>query len=45
LAKTFHPQLCGSISYYQHKTPQWEGDARQYPNSMLPIYIEFVDSI
>lgn len=43
--KLNHPKLCGSISYYQHKTPQWEGDARQYPNSMLPLYIEFVDTV
>lgn len=43
--KANHPKLCGTISYYQHKTPQWEGDARQYPNTMLPLYIDFVDTV
>lgn len=43
--KEHRPKLCGNISYYQHKTPQWEGDVRQYPNSMLPLYIEFVDTV
>jgi len=43
--KINHPTLCGSISYYQHKTPEWEGEARQYPNSMLHLYIEYVDTV
>ncbi|PJG56622.1 hypothetical protein CVM73_03475 [Bradyrhizobium forestalis] len=43
--KEKHPDLCGNISYYQHTTPEWEGEARQYPNSMLPLYIEFVDKV
>ena len=40
-----HPQVCGSHSMYSHKTDEWEGDARQYPNSMLPLFIEFVDNV
>jgi prophage antirepressor-like protein len=40
-----HPSQTGSISYYLHKTPEWEGEARQYPVSMLPVYIEFVDTV
>lgn len=40
-----HPTLKGNISYYLHKTPEWEAEARQYPISMLPLYIEFVDTI
>jgi BRO family, N-terminal domain len=40
-----HSALTGSISYYLHKTPEWEGEARQYPISMLPLYIEFVDTV
>jgi hypothetical protein len=40
-----HPPLCGCISYYFHKTAEWEGEARQYPLSMLPLYIEFVDTV
>lgn len=27
------------------KTPEWEGEARQYPMSMLPLYIEFIDTV
>tara|TARA_R110002124_G_scaffold76810_1_gene205853 strand:- start:241 stop:981 length:741 start_codon:yes stop_codon:yes gene_type:complete len=40
-----HPQLSGSHSMYPHKTDEWEGDARQYPNGMLPLFIEFVDNV
>jgi hypothetical protein len=40
-----HPTLVGNISYCIHKTPEWEGDARQYPRSMLPLYLDFVDNI
>jgi hypothetical protein len=40
-----HPAKCGSISYYVHKTAEWEGDARQYPFAILPLYIEFVDTV
>lgn len=41
----YHPAQCGSISYYIHKTPEWEGEARQYPIALLPLYIEFVDTV
>lgn len=40
-----HPGLSGKHSMYSHKTDEWEGDARQYPNSMLPLFIEFVDNV
>lgn len=40
-----HPTLVGNISYYIHKTPEWEGEARQYPRSMLPLYLDFVDKV
>lgn len=40
-----HPHLSGAHSMYSHKTDEWEGDARQYPNSMLPLFIEFVDNV
>jgi prophage antirepressor-like protein len=40
-----HPTVCGNFTYYLHKTPQWEGEARQYPNSLLPLFIEFVDTV
>jgi len=39
-----HPKLADSFSLYWHKTPEAEIQARQYPLSMLPFYIEFVDS-
>jgi prophage antirepressor-like protein len=43
--KDRNPAMCGSISYYLHKTSEWEGDARQYPFAILPLYIEFVDTV
>ena len=30
---------------YTHKSGEWEGDARQYPRDMLPLYIEFLDDV
>jgi len=43
--KKHHPTVSHEFSYYIHKTPEWEGEARQYPNSMLPLFIEFVDTV
>jgi prophage antirepressor-like protein len=40
-----HPTVCTNFTYYPHKTPEWEGPARQYPNSLLPLFIEFVDTV
>lgn len=40
-----HPTISTSFSYYLHKTAEWEGEARQYLNSVLPLYIEFVDTV
>lgn len=40
-----HPTISDSFTFYIHTTPQWEGDARQYPNALLPLFIEFVDNI
>ena len=40
-----HPTLMTSVSYYQHKTEQWEGPSKQYPLSVLPLYIEFVETV
>ena len=40
-----HPHLTDSWSYYPHKTAEWEGPARQYPNTMLHLYIEFVETV
>ncbi|WP_166141131.1 Bro-N domain-containing protein [Methylosinus sp. RM1] len=43
--KKHHPNLVSLVRYYVHTTPEWEGDAKQYPVSMLPLYIEFVDTV
>lgn len=40
-----HPTLITVVGYYQHKTDQWEGPARQYPNSMLHLYIQFIEEV
>lgn len=40
-----HPTVSTSFSYYLHKTREWEGEARQYLNTLLPLYIEFVDTV
>lgn len=41
----FHPTVCADYQYYPHKTDEWEGDARMYPRSMLPLFLEFVDDV
>jgi hypothetical protein len=41
--KENHPGVCDNYSMYCHKTPQTEFQARQYPNDMLPLYIEFLE--
>ena len=40
-----HPTLCAKHRFYLHKTPEWEGDARQYPNSMLGLFREYVETV
>ena len=40
-----YPDLCANFSYYIHWTPEWEGEARQYENAVLPYFIEFVDTV
>jgi hypothetical protein len=40
-----HPDVADDYSYYLHLTPEWEGEARQYPNHMWPLFIEFVDTV
>lgn len=39
------PDLDVGFSYYWHWTPNGEFEARQYPNTVLPHFIEFVDSV
>ena len=43
--REIHPTVEGGHTFYMHKTPEWEGEARQYPNSMLHLFIEFVDNV
>lgn len=40
-----HPALANSYGLYRHATPEWEGDVREYPIDMLPIFIEFVEDV
>lgn len=40
-----HPALANSYGFYRHTTPEWEGDVREYPIEVLPIFIEFVDDV
>lgn len=40
-----HPEHARDFSYYVHSTPQWECQARQYPLRVLPLFIEFVDTV
>lgn len=42
--KLYHPELTGKHKPYKHKFPSGiELDARQYENSLLPIFIQYVD--
>lgn len=43
--KKHHPTISTSFSYYIHRTAQWEGEVRQYPMSMLPLFLEYVDTV
>lgn len=43
--KANHPSVCDNYSFYSHVTDEWEGDVRQYPIGMLPLFIEFVDTV
>jgi len=43
--KKHHPTVSTAFSYYMHKTPEWEGEARQYPFSVLPLFREYLDDV
>ncbi|CDN92000.1 BRO-N domain-containing protein [Agrobacterium tumefaciens] len=43
--KANHPTVCDNYGMYMHVTDEWEGEARQYPIGMLPLFIEFVDTV
>lgn len=40
-----HPSVNGNYKFYPHQTPEIEIDARQYPNSMLPLFREYVETV
>lgn len=39
-----HPKEAASVSKYLHTTPEWEGEANQFPWAVLPLFIEFVET-
>jgi len=43
--KIHNPDLCDDYRMYRHKTPEWEGDARQYPYTTLPFFREYVEEV
>lgn len=43
--KTEDSTLAANYKAYLHVTPEWEGEARQYPISLLPHFIKFVDTV
>jgi prophage antirepressor-like protein len=43
--KDHHPELADSHTTYLHKTDEWEGPVRQYPRSMLALFLEFLDDV
>lgn len=40
-----HPEAANDHSQYVHSTPQIDVLARQYPNTMLHLYLEFIDKV
>lgn len=43
--KKHHPTIAANYKLYLHWTPAGEFEARQYPNSLLPLYLEYVDTV
>lgn len=40
-----HPSVCDNYTYYPHWTPSGEFQARQYPDGMLALFREYVDTV
>lgn len=40
-----HPEVADEYAMYMHWTPDGEFEARQYPHSMMALYLEFVDAV
>jgi hypothetical protein len=43
--KHCHPTISSDYELYLHWTPAGEFEARQYPNALLPLYLDFVDTV
>ncbi len=43
--KLKHPSIAANHKMYAHWTPAGEFEARQYPNTLLPLYLEYVDTV
>lgn len=43
--KENHPTVADNYTYYPHWTPDGDFDARQYPDAMLPLFREYVDTL
>lgn len=43
--KATHPTLADNYQKYNHWTPDGEFPAREYPNTMIHLYLEFVDTV
>lgn len=43
--KKHHTTVCADYKMYMHKTDEWEGEVRQYPYSILPLFREYVETV
>ena len=43
--REYHSDIAEDFSYYRHKTPEIEIEARQYPNRIWPLFVEFIDTV
>lgn len=43
--KEHHSSVCDNFTFYWHVTPEAEIQARQYPNEMLPLFIDYVENV
>lgn len=43
--KREHPTVSLNYSFYSHKTPEWEGDVRQYPFELIGLFRTFLDDV
>lgn len=43
--RDYHPDVCDKYTTYRHRFPNgFEVDARQYPNSVLHLFLDYVDN-